>query len=107
MTQNSNLSCNIRPIWWLFLELSCSEMVHDALIHLHKKKAAGEQQQVRPAPNQDQTAPAQASAESLKSAVNENLIRGNTELKVEGKVTSKGSVPLLLPHPGERRLCSV
>jgi hypothetical protein len=84
-------------------------MVHDALIHLHKKKAAGEQQQqvrTTPAPSfkEDRTALDQTLGESLKPAVKENLIRGNLEHvahKVEGKITSKGSAPLLLPHPGE------
>jgi hypothetical protein len=84
-------------------------MVHDALIHLHKKKAAGEhQQQVRttaaPSFKEDRTVLDHTLGESLKPGVKENLIRGNSEHvahKVEGKITSKGSAPLLLPHPGE------
>jgi hypothetical protein len=84
-------------------------MVHDALIHLHKKKAAGEQQQVKttaaaPSFKEDRTVLDQTLGESLKPAVRENVIRGNSEHvahKVEGKITSKGSAPLLLPHPGK------
>ncbi len=84
-------------------------MVHDSLIHLHKKKAAGEQQQqvkttAAPSFKEDLTVLDHTLGESLRPAVNENLIRGNSEHvahKVEGKITSKGSAPLLLPHPGK------
>jgi hypothetical protein len=86
-------------------------MVHDALIHLHKKKAAGEQQQVRTTAahsfKEDRTVLDHTLGESPKPNGKENLIRGNSEQvahKVEGKITSKGSAPLLLPHPGEIEL---
>jgi hypothetical protein len=87
----------------VFLQMIGLEMVQNALIHLHKKKATGEllrQSQKQP---QDQEEIRPAVPAVLSATSRENPNSGNTaheDRATEEKVSLKGTAPLLLPHPG-------
>jgi hypothetical protein len=82
-------------------------MVQNALIHLHKKKAIGEQVKKREEEDDRAELLSMPRGESQqRPAARENLISGNIEkgaLTGAVKISNKGPAPLLLPHPG--RVC--
>ena len=81
-------------------------MVQNALIHLHKKKASGEPLGQLPLPVPADRPVVRTIGESQGApTLRENRhsgIAAQTELTAEGKISTKGTAPILLPHPGEQ-----
>ena len=90
----------------ILLSLACLEMVQNALIHLHKKKASGEPLGQLPLPVPADRPVVRTIGESQGApTLRENRhsgIAAQTELTAEGKISTKGTAPILLPHPGEQ-----